>query len=577
MGTKASDRVVKLRKSMVTRPEICVERGYLMTQSYQETEGQPEIIRRAKALEKVLKEMTIGIEDGELIVGRGSSKLRAGILTPELNAAWYAEERDLLSTRTVDRFKPLTEEEKAKIKEIAAYWKGRSLFDKWKARVPEEILKFNNIVQCGGAFCGNNQYFGHSSADYEILIKKGIKGIKQEVEEELAKVNLVKMEDLKKYYFLKAVNITLDAALVFVKRYAELAESLAAKETDEQRKLELKKIAETCSWVPLNPARNFYEALQSTWFGYLIVMIEGIGPGNGFGRVDQYLYPFYKKDIEEGNLTPEAALELIELFLIKANGLCIPYSTEAANFFAGFSMTVNFVLGGLTKDGKDAVNELSYIFLEAEKEIALSCEDIIVRISKKTPDAFVIKACELANALKGKVKFLSDETVIKGLMNDGKPAELARQYIITGCNTPTVPGYSLDVPGGMVNLPLMLDLALNNGVARMVNDMQVGPPTGDARKFKSFGEVWDAFKKQVEALIPYALVFRNVDKQLFAEYCPVPFQSIFYHNCIKKGLDCTNGGTAPYIAYAVSLSGIPNVGDALAAIKKVVFEDKKIV
>jgi len=569
------ERIRKLREQMLVTPEICAERGYLMTESYKETEGQPEAIRRAKALKKIVQEMTIGIGEGEIIVGRGSSKQRGALLTPELNSAWYLDEIDLLSTRSVDRFNPIDEATKEKMREFIPYWYGKSLADKWRSRIPEDILRLNNLVQGGGAFCNNNQYYGHSGADYGIVVDKGLNGVKQEVEEELAKINLADINDFNKYQYLNALKISLEAGVIFAERYANLALELAAKETDSKRKAELEEIAAVCKWVPANPARNFREALQSMFFSFLMIMIEGIGTGIGFGRADQYLYPVYKKDIDNGVLTPDEAKELLQLFYIKCNGLVIPYATQGAAFFAGFTLGANFILGGLTESGKDAVNELSYVFLDAEKEIALNSEDIIVRIHRKTPEAFVIKACEVAHELKGKVKFLSDETVIQQMVTDGKPLEYARNYGITGCNSPTVPGYSLDVPGGMVNMPLLLELALNNGVSRVLKE-QIGPKTGDPRKFTSYEDVWNAFESQVKALMPAALIFRNVDKELFAEFLPIPFQSCLYHGTAKKGMDICAGSTAPYMTFAVSLAGTPNVGDSLAAIKKAVFEDKKI-
>lgn len=575
MTIKASARVKKLRESMLTTPAICVERGYLMTESYKETEGQPEVIRRAKAVARILEGLPVVIEEGELLVGRGSSKKRAGILSPELNWRWYLEEMDTLSTREWDRFAPLAEEEKAKMREFVPYWQGKSLKDRWDARVPESAHRLNNLVQLGGAFCGNNQYYGHNGVDYERVLTKGLNGLKVDVEEALGKLNPAVLADLDKYHFLQAVKITLEAAANFAKRYAQLAADLAARERDAQRKAELEKIAATCNWVPANPARSFYEALQAIWFAYLVLMVESPGTGSGFLRADQYLYPFYQKDLAAGRMTREEAFELIALFYIKCNGLVIPYPTPVAMVFAGFTLGANFVLGGLTKEGKDAVNELSYLFLEVEEEVGLNSEDLIIRVHKKTPEAFVMKACQVARSLRGKLKFVSDETIIQQLLNDGKPIEYARDYAITGCNSPTVPGRSLDTPGGMTNMPLMLELALNNGVSRLTGQ-QLGPRTGDPRKFQSFAEVWEAFQKQVEALIPVGLLFKNVDKQLFAEFAPSPFQSALYHGCIEKGRDVINGGTAPYISYAISLSGLPNVGDSLAAIKKVVFEDKKI-
>lgn len=568
------ERINALREEMLVPPELCVLRGYYMTESYKETESDPQVIRRAKAIKKILENLPVAIDDKELIVGRASSKRRGGLMTPELNSSWQDLELELISERDIDTFAPVSEEDKKIVKEFMPYWKGKSLFDKWKARIPEDVLKLNNFVQGGGAFCGNNQYYGHSSASYEIIINKGIKGIKEEVNEELSKIDITDMDQFKKYDFLTSMNIILDAVTAFAEKYADLAESMAEKETDANRKAELELIAKTSRWVPFNPARNFYEAVQSMWLAFVVVMVEGIGTGNGFGRVDQYLYPFYKKDIEEGIISDDTVRKLIQMLYINCNGVVLPYSTQGARFFAGLTLGANFVLGGVTPEGKDAVNELSYIFLDAEKEVALNSEDIIVRVNKKTPNSFVIRACEVAKALNGKIKFHSDETIIQQLMHDGKPVELARDYSITGCNTPTVPGHSLDIPGGMVNMPLLLEFALNNGVSR-VTGLKLGIETGDPRKFTSYEEVWNAFKTQVEKLIPAAVLFRNVDKELFPEYLPIVFQSSLYYDTIKKGLDCTDGGT-DYATYAITLTGTPNVADSLAAIKKVVFEDKKI-
>ncbi len=569
-------RVKKLRDKMLELPSLCLDRGYWMTESYKETESQPVIIRRAKALEKILQNMSICIEDGELIVGRASSKQRGAALFPEIQWEWYLGELDSLSTRDWDKFAPLTEEEKAKMKEFLPYWKGKALYDKWHAMIPEEYLRLNHKIQSGGAYCVNNMPgYGHIAVDYERVLNEGLIGVKKQIDGELKKLVLADLNDFEKYQFLTALNITLEAAMSFSRRYVALADSMAKKEKNSQRKAELEKIAKICRHVPAHPARSFWEALQSTWFTYVIGMVESWGPGTSFGRSDQYLYPFYKKDMEEGKITREQVRELLALFLIKTNEFVTPRSGEIVRTFAGHTMPANITLGGLTRDGKDAVNELSYLFLDADKDVRLNQEDFIVRIHKNTPDAFVIKACELAKTLGGKIKFVSDETIIQQLLGDGKPIEYARDYDVTGCNSPGVPAVSLDIPGGIVNLPLMLELALNNGVSRLSGE-RMGPQTGDPRIFKSYDEVLNAYKKQVETLIPVALLFKNTDKLLFAKFAPIPFQSALFRGCIEKARDINDGGTAPYISHAISLGGAPNVGDSLAAIKKLVFEDKKI-
>jgi pyruvate formate-lyase/glycerol dehydratase family glycyl radical enzyme len=570
-----SRRVKSLRdKVMNATPEVCLERAWLMTASYKETEGQPEVMRRARALRKILSEMSIGIDEGELIVGKATSKIRGGPLLPEVQWEWYLEEMDTISTRDWDRFAPLAKEDKEKMKEFLPYWKRRSLYDRWHGTCPEETLKLVNVINSASGFCIINANLAHVGIDGMVLTK-GLRGIGEEVEAELEKLNLAKEGDSEKYFFLKAVSMTLEAVPLFAERYSKLAKSLAIQEKDIGRKAELERIAEICRRVPANPPRSFHEALQSIWFIYVALMIEGWGYGIGFGRPDQYLYPFYRKDLQEGILRDEEARELIELLYIKLNAVLTPQGSEAVKTFGGFAIWGNITLGGITKDGKDAVNELTYLFLDAEENVRLMSEDLIIRIHKSNPDAYVLRAVEVLKTLKGKFKFVNDEMIIRQLIKDGKPREYARDYIMAGCVTPTIPGFSHDLPGGPLNLPLMLELALNDGVFRLTGE-QIGPKTGDSRKFNSYEEVWEAYKKQVEAAIPIAVILRNADRKLYAEFCPTPFQSALYSRCVQKGVDITNGGTSPYASQAMMAVGAPNVGDSLAAIKKAVFDDRSL-
>jgi formate C-acetyltransferase len=386
---------------------------------------------------------------------------------------------------------------------------------------------------------------------------------------------LTDVQNFEKRHFLNAVNITIEAAGNFSLRYSRLARNMAEKETNVQRKIELNRIAEICERVPGHPAGSFYEALQAVWFVYLVLMIEGWGPGISFGRADQYLYPYYRKDIDEGRITKEEAQELLSLFCIKINHSGMRFSFDTMKTASGLNVLSNITLGGINKDGRDAVNELSYLFLDATKDVRLHADEFVIRVHKNTPDSFLLKACETAKSLRGKFKFVGDETAIQQLMSDGKPLEHARDYIVSGCVLPTVPGHSFDIIGGQFNLPLMLELALNNGYSRLTGK-KIGPQTGDPLQFKTYDEVWSAYKKQVEALLPVVVVIRNADRRLFAEFLPTPFQSALFHGCIEKGLDITNGGTLPYVTEGISFIGVPNVGDSLAVIKKLVFEDKKI-
>ncbi|MBP2645149.1 MAG: pyruvate formate-lyase [Firmicutes bacterium] len=570
----ANERIRKLREKMVTTPQICVERAYLMTESYKETEGQPPAIRRAKALKKILEKMTVRIDDGELIVGWPTSKVRGGALLPELQWQWVLDEMDSFPTREWDRYMPLSQEEKEKLNECLPYWKGRALYDQLIGTVPEHLQKVNHIVTTSMGFSENGHHFAHVAVDYERILTQGIDEIEKEVDEQLAKVNLAELKDVDKYHFYHGIKIAFEAVRIFADRYAKLALDMAAKEKDAARKQELERIAEACKQVPAKPARNFQEALQAAWFIFMMLMIEGWGAGMSLGRADQYLNPFYLKDVEKGAINREKAHELLCLLLIKMNAVINVAGGIVATFMAGHPVMQGITVGGVKKDGKDAVNEMSYMLLDAEKEIGLNAEDLVVRVNKLSPESFVIKACETAKHLRGKLKFVSDETTIQSLLYNGIPIDHARDYISTGCHNPTIPAISHDIGGVSFNLPLMIDLALNNGASRLSGE-QIGPKTGDPRKFTSFEEVMNAYKKQVEACLQVAFAYKNVDLSLYAQ-TPYPLQSGLYRGCIEKGLDINCGGTAPYATHTTAFIGAPNVGDSLAAIKKAVFDDKKI-
>lgn len=572
---KNNPRVSKLRAGMLRKPELCVERAYLWTESYKGTESEPPIIRRAKALKNVLEKMTVHIEDGELIVGRTTGKRRGCMIFPEIQWEWFIEEKDQLSTRDWDTIGPISDEEKSSMVECLPYWKGKSTWEKWNACLPEDVIKIHNKLFATATGSMSGVHWGHETIDYEKLLRVGLRGIMDDVNKRLEQLDLSDVDDYSKWLFLKAVKITLEATIDFAARYANLAGDMAKKEKDSQRKAELEKIADICSRVPLNPANSLHEALQSIWLVHIAVRIEAWGPGLSFGRVDQYLFPYYLKDIKDGNLTRGESKELISLFLVKVNDLAPVMGTAAVETLGGFPTMVSMTIGGVDRKGNDAVNELTYLFLESDTEVSLNAEEITVRINRKNSDAYLKKACETAKLLKGKLKFVSDETIIQQLLGEGRPAEHARDYILAGCFTPGIPGRSLDVTAGTINLPFIFELALNNGISRLSGE-QLGVKTGDPGKFKSYDEVWEAFQKQVEHVIPRLVTSRNIDLGLYADLLQCPLMSSLHEGCIEKGRDILNGGTYPWAREAHGFSGLPNVADSLAAIKKVVFEDKVV-
>lgn len=573
VNQKAKGRIVKLRERMLVQPAICVERAYYRTLSYKETEGEYPVMRRAKAFEKILQNITVEMSEGELIVGKMTSKPRGGSISPELQCDWILNELDLISTRDIDPFQPLTAKEKKLLREIVPYWQQRSLRSIWNARIPEESRIYDDVLIGGGAFCGNNQYYGHISPDYALVLELGVEGLITRIDARLAELAAQQFDHFQQSIQLQAMKLCLNAIVTLAERYAAYADELAAKESSLIWKEELKKIAQICRNVPRKPATTFHEAIQCVWFMYMGMEIENWGTGNTFLRADQYLYPFYQADVEAGRMTREEAFELIALLLIKCNEFCVVYSEHRSHGYAGNCSGTAFTLGGIKTDGTCAVNDISYLFLEAEDLVNLSSEDMVIRVTEDMPQDFLLLACTVARDVSGKLKFVGDKTCIAQMLHDGRSPEMARDYAIVGCTSPTVAGKSLDIPGGVISLPMILELALNNGISTMTG-LKLGAETGDAKEFSSYEQLWEAFCTQVRHVIPHCHVIKNLDKSIYAEYSPSPFLSCLYPCCIDRGQDVLQGGTAPELSFALALAGAPNVGDSLAAIKKLVFEEQ---
>jgi len=571
---KLSPKAQKLRDQLLVRPAICVEKAYYFTESYKETEGEPAIIRRAKSLDKVLNNISIRIEDGEKIVGWHSSKLRGGALLPEISAEWILDEMDHLDERTWDPYQPLEEKEKETIKEILPYWEKRSLFYQWQQMVPKELQqRLDHTVITTGGFCENGHHTAHVAVNFQKLLRLGLKGLQAEVDEQKKNLDPVSMSDFRKGLFLDAVTISYQAVVRFAERHAELAAQQAAAENDPARKAELLEIERVCRKVPWEPADTFYEALQSCWIVYVALMIEGWGAGMSLGRMDQMLYPYYKKEKEAGTISDEQVFDYLSLLVIKMNGVINPQSGMVSQFFGGYPVMQGVTVGGVDEDGNDAVNELTYLFLDAEQAVGLSSDEYVIRISDKNPDAYIKRALEVAVALHGKLKFVSDKRTIAGMLFNGIPLRDARNYISQGCHNPTVPAVTRDIGGASINFPLFLELALNDGKMRLTGQ-QIGPHTGDPRSFKSFDELLQAFYTQFESLTAECLTFKHADLYLHSQM-PCPLLSSMYEGCIESGVDVIEGG-GKYMFQTISPSGIPNVGDSLAAIKKTVFDDKTL-
>ena len=562
-------RISQLREAMLVQPSVCVERAKLITESYRQTEGEPAPVRRGKAFAHLLRHMTVRIYPRELIVGRPTSKVRGGSISPELQCDWILKELDILSTRDTDPFEPLTQQERDILADVVSYWDTNSLRYHWSQEVGEEHKPYDDLIIGGGAFCGNNQFPGHASPDYGQLLRFGAEGLLEQV-----KKRLQQPADEGQRAELEGMALCLEALEELGDRYAAEARRLARTESDPQRARELLDIASVCDKVPRKPAESFREAVQSLWFGYICVMLENWGTGNTFLRIDQYLAPYYEADKAKG-LNLQEAYEYLAMLLINCNSACVVYSEMRSHGFAGNNSGCSFTIGGVKPDGSCAVNDLSYLILEAERAVNMGSDDVVVRLNDNTPEEFTLLACEVARDVGGKLKFLGDKTAIANLERDGMTRQQANDYAIAGCTSPTVGGLSYNIPGGIISLPGILELALNNGVHRMTG-LQLGLKTGNPADFTSFEQLWEAFCAQVRHVIPHCHAIKNTDKAMFSRYMPSPFQSALLPCCVERGTDVIDGGTKPFYSFAMSLAGAPNTGDALAAIKKYVFEEGKV-
>ncbi|MCF7929212.1 MAG: glycyl radical protein [Spirochaetales bacterium] len=559
---------------LAVNPEMCVERARYVTESYKETESEPMVIRRAKAIAKVLEKMTIFIQRDQLIAGVQASSLRASPLFPETEAGYLESEIDLFSKREQDRLQIKPEVRKELLEDILPYWKGKGIKETALSAMPEHVREKveleDQIFSVGIHLTGS---IGHILADYDKVLDKGLVQIRKENEAKRDSLDLADPDEGKKYNFYQAEIILCDAIIGWARRYAEEAERLAAEETDPRWKSELETMAAACRRVPAYPAEGFREALQSFWFTHLLLYIEQNGLAVSPGRFDQYMFPYYKKSIEDGSISREEAQELLECLWIKFTEIMRAYDYESAKNFAGFSISENIVLGGVDEDGRDATNDLSYMCLEAEAHTKLSQPNLSVRVHNKTPDRFLMRAAEISATGRTKPEFFNDGVGIPTLLSTGVSLEDARDYGISGCVEAVPPHANGMTNAAMSNIAKALELALNNGVSRL-SGKQIGPKTGDPGSFTDIEDVILAFREQVKAYVRDMVIALNEIERTHARLFPLPYFSLVMDDCFEQGLDITEGG-ARYNYTGPQAVGLGDVADSLAALKKIVFEEKK--
>ncbi len=558
-----------LYKSM---PEIESSRGLLITESYKNTEELPIIKRRSACFSHILKNIPIVIRDNELIVGSATVNPRGCQVFPEYSFEWLEKEFDTVEKRSADPFY-ISEKTKGELREAYTYWKGKTTSDLAKSNMAKEAYE---AFVTHGMFTPGNYFYngiGHVNVNYKKILEIGYRGIIEEAQKAIDKLEVFCPDYVSRMNFLTAVIESAEAVICYAKRYSRLAKELADKESNPTRKQELIQISKNCERVPEYGATSFYEACQSVWFIQLLLQVESSGHSISPGRFDQYMYPYYKNDIDKGLITREQAQELIDCIWVKLNDINKVRDAVSADGFAGYGMFQNLIVGGQDERGIDATNDLSYMCLEASMHVPLPQPSISIRVWNGSPHDLLIKAAALTRLGTGLPAYYNDEVIIPSIMARGVSLEDARDYCIIGCVEPQKGGKTDGWhDAAFFNMCRPLELVFSQGVDKGV---QIGPRTKDVLEMNSFEEFFNAYKEQQSYFIKLLVNANNAIDTAHAQRCPLPFQSCMVDDCIGRGKSLQEGG-AIYNFTGPQGFGIANNTDGLIAVRKLVFEDKTL-
>jgi len=566
---------------------------FYTTEYFKKTEGQPIVERRAGAFKYAIERITPVIRDDELIVGCQTRYIRGSHPYPEFAVRWIKEELQRDSAQQEEKIflvgkgggiakeqtfivYKFTAEDKKILEDLIAYWEGRSL-ECISRRYFKEMGRGEELDGAESSLLVTPMNFptpeGRFVLDYEKVLSLGFSGITRQIEEKESCLKAATIDDYKKVVFYKAARACCEGVVNWAGKYASEAEKLAREESDPQRKKELEKIAETCRWVPANPPRTFYEALQSFWFIHLAGLVESGAMGMSPGRFDQYMYPFYKKDIEEGRITREEVLELLECLRTKFSEVQRVASRAWEGLSSG-NLFQNMILGGITPRGDDASNELSHLLIQSAINMQTVQPTLSIRYNNKVSEDFLLKGIELVKTGIGMPAWFNDNVAIPHFLTYTKSSlEEARDYAMGGCSEMQLPGnrYGINIPG-FLNEAKCLELALNDGVDP-VSGRQVGVKTGSAEKM-DFEQIVEVYKKQQAYGLTLMADFWNLVMGVHRETVPLTYASVLTDDCIEKGLAMDDGGVKYKDSPTLLISGMINVANSFAAIKKCVFDDK---
>lgn len=573
-----TQRHVLLKENYLKQvPRITIHRARTITKIDKENPGMPRILLRATAFRHCCESAPLIIQDHELIVGAPNGAPRAGAFSPEISWRWLRDELDTIDSRAQDPFHLAEEDKKILCEEIFPYWAGKSVDEYCEAQYREaglwELSGESYVSDCSYHALNGG---GDSNPGYDvILMKKGMLDIQREAREHLEQLSYDRPEDIDKIYFYKSVIETTEGVMIYARRMSEYAAQLAARENDPRRKAELLKIAEVNARVPAHAPTTFWEAIQSVWTVESLLVVEENQTGMSIGRVDQYMYPFYKADIEAGRMTPYEAFDLAGCMLIKMSEMMWLTSEGSSKFFAGYQPFVNMCVGGVSREGRDATNDLTYLLMDAVRHVRIYQPSLATRVHNTSPQEYLKKIVSVIRSGMGFPAVHFDDTHIKMMLAKGVDIEDARDYCLMGCVEPQKSGRLYQwTSTAYTQWPICIELVLNRGVPLWYGK-QVCPDLGDLSRFDTFEKFDAAVKEQIRYITKWSSVATVISQRVHRDLAPKPLMSIMYEGCMEKGRDVASGGAMYNFGPGVIWSGLATYADSMAAIRKLVYDDRK--
>lgn len=573
---KYMDRVNRLKERVLkTYPEIDMENAIILTRGFQESEGKPPVVQKAYAFRKQCMEKTIKIWDDELIVGNAGSKQRGGLVCPDDCWTFLDREIDTINERKYDPFHLKEEDKKDFLEIVKPYWKGRSIYEKWSEQIPEET---RTLRDCGVLYIDRKAVrgWGELTVDYELIIKEGIEGLEKRIADVKSTLDITIPDDYEKIVYLQALSYCADGLRQLGKRYSAEALRLANMEKNETRKKELLQIAETCDRVPEKPARTFREAIQSMYFYQISIFMEHNAASYNPGRLDQYTYPFYKADLEAGRITPDEAQELLDCTWVKFSEQCLLQDATTARYSAGYPMFQNLCAGGVDENGMDAVNDISYMILQATMDVQMYQPSLSVKYNlARNPDKFLRKIVELIQLGTGFPAFHNDEAGTIMMLNKGVPLPEAYDWCPCGCVETSLAGKMRCYTSyADYNMGSIVEFSLSDGKSRKY-DRYAGARTGDPRNFESYEQFLEAVKTQIRYVL-HAMIAGNQVKVDVVRDMVCPAVSLSFKECIENAKDYAWGGAKYNIGDGLDAIGVADLINSVIAVRELVYEKKLV-